>query len=125
MKTAMVIIRSLFGLLFIFASAAYFLNLIPVPEMTGVPKQFNEGLGAVGYFMPMLKTVELLCGIAFLSGFFVPLATVVIAPIIVNIFMYHSVIDRTGLPVALFLVFANIFIAYYYRSAYAGLLKAS
>jgi hypothetical protein len=32
--------------------------------------------------------------------------------------------DRSGLPVAIFLVLANIFVAYYYRQSYAGLLTA-
>ena len=78
----------------------------------------------VGYFFPLLKITELICGLAFVSGRFVPLATLVIAPIIVNIFMFHAFIDRTGLPVAIFLVVANIFAAYYYRASYKGLLTA-
>jgi hypothetical protein len=59
------------------------------------------------------------------SGYYVPLATVVIAPIIINIAFFHALIDRSGLPVAIFLVLANIFVAFYYRKSYAGLLKAA
>src|SRR5262249_30659301 len=121
---AMVIVRTLMGLLFLFASIVVLFNLVPKPEVSGVVKTFNEGLESVGYFMPLLKVTELLCGIAFVAGRFVPLATVVIAPIIVNIFFFHAFIDRTGLPVAIFLVLANLFVAYYYRRSYEGLLKA-
>jgi uncharacterized membrane protein YphA (DoxX/SURF4 family) len=124
MKIAMIIVRTLMGLLFLFGSVTFFFGLIAPPEMTGVPKTFNEGLNSVGYFFPVLKVTELLSGLAFVTGYFVPLATVVIAPVIVNIFLYHSLIDTSGLPVAIFLVLANIFVAYYYRDAYAGLLKA-
>lgn len=120
----MIIVRTLMGLLFLFASISVLLNLFPQPPMEGVVKTFNEGIESVGYFMPLLKITELLCGIAFVTGRFVPLATVVIAPIIVNIFFFHAFVDRTGLPVAIFLVLANIFVAYYYRASYAGLLKA-
>jgi putative oxidoreductase len=123
MRIAMIIVRTLMGLLFIFGSIVYFFNLISVPPMEGTVKTFNEGLASVGFFFPMLKIAELLCGIAFVTGYFVPLATVVIAPIIVNIFMFHAFIDRTGLPIAIFLVIAYIFVAYYYRDRYAGLLK--
>jgi putative oxidoreductase len=123
MKIVMIIVRTLMGLLFLLASIVVLLNLVPKPELTGITKAFNEGLESVGYFIPLLKIAELLCGIAFVTGYFVPLATVVIAPIIVNIFMFHAFIDRTGLPVAIFLVIANIFVAYYYRDRYAGLLK--
>ena len=59
-----------------------------------------------------------------LSGRYVPLATVVIAPVIINIIMYHAFVDTSGLPVAIFLVVANIFVAYYYRDHYKGLLSA-
>ncbi len=124
MKIAMIIVRTLMGLLFLFASIVVLFKLVPTPEMTGVTKTFNEGLGSVGYFFPLLKITELICGLAFVSGYYVPLATVVIAPIIINITFFHAFIDRSGLPVAIFLVLANIFVAYYYRDSYAGLLKA-
>ena len=120
----MVIVRTLMGLLFLFASIVVLFNLVPKPELTGTVKTFNEGLESVGYFMPLLKITELFCGVAFVAGRYVPLATVVIAPIIVNIFFFHAFVDRTGLPVAIFLVLANIFVAYYYRKSYAGLLMA-
>jgi uncharacterized membrane protein YphA (DoxX/SURF4 family) len=96
-------------------------NLIPKPEMTGPVKTFNDGLDAAFYFVPVLKITELLCGLAFLTGRFVPLATVVIAPVIVQIFLFHTFMDRTGLPVAIFLVCANSFLAYAYRKSYASL----
>jgi len=125
MKIAMVIVRTLMGLLFIFAAVVVLFKLAPVPELTGVAKTFNDGIFAVGYFVPMLKVVELVSGILFVTGRFVPLATILIAPIIVNIFAYHAFIDNSGLPVAIFLVLANIFVAYNYRDAYRGILKAT
>jgi putative oxidoreductase len=126
MKIAMIIVRTLMGLLFIFASVVVLFNLIaPPPEFPNeVARKFNEGIIATPYFMKLLKVTELLCGIAFVVGRYVPLATVVIAPVIINIFMYHAFVDRTGLPVAIFLVAANAFVAYYYRQHYAGLLAA-
>jgi len=99
-------------------------NLVPKSELTGAVKTFNEGMDAAPYFITLIKVTELFCGIAFVSGRFVPLATVVIAPIIVNIFLFHVFLDRIGLPVAIFLVLANIFVAYCYRKSYAGLLTA-
>lgn len=124
MKIAMIIVRTLMGLLFLFASITYLFNLIPTPPMTGTVKTFTEGLASVGYFFPVLKITELLCGLAFVTGYFVPRATVVIAPIILNIFFFHAFIDRSGLLVGIFLVLANIFVASYYRDAYASLLRA-
>ena len=123
MKIAMVIVRTLMGLLFLFASVTYFLNLITPPPMEGAIKTFNEGLAASGYFFTLLKVTEFVCGLLFVSGSFVPLAMVIISPVIVNIMMVHTFLDRSGLPVALFLVLGNIFLAWYYRDRFASLLK--
>jgi putative oxidoreductase len=122
MKIAMLIVRTLMGLLFVFGSVVYFFDLFTPPPMEGAIKSFNEGLAASGYFFTLLKATELVCGILLLTGRFVPLALVIVAPVIINIFMVHLLLDRSGLPVAIFLVLAEIFLAYYYRDAFAPLL---
>src|SRR5688572_30767660 len=125
MKIAMIIVRTLMGLLLIMASVVVLFGLVEKPEMPpGAVKTFNEGMEAAPYFLIVLKITELLCGIAFVTGRFVPLATVVIAPVIIQIFLFHLFLDRTGMPVAVFLVLANLFVAYHYRNSYAGLLTA-
>src|SRR5262245_49071131 len=106
MKIAMIIVRTLMGLLFIFGSVTYFFNLIQAPPMEGALKSFNEGLAASGYFFNLLKATELVCGILLVIGRFVPLALVILAPIIINILAVHTFLDRSGLPVAILLVLA-------------------
>ena len=124
MKIALIIVRSLMGLLFLFASITFLFKLITLPEPTGAMKVFNSGLEASVYLMPTVKIIELICGIAFLSGRFVPLAAVLISPIIVNIFLTHTFLGPEGLPVATFLVLANSFVAYNHRECYKPLLKS-
>lgn len=127
MKIAMIIVRTLMGILFVFGAVAYFMmafGLITAPPMEGPVKNFNEGLAASGYFFTLLKVTELICGFLLLTGRFVPLALIVLSPIIINIFMVHLFLDRTGLPVAIFLVLANSFLAYCYRDAFRPLLTA-
>ena len=118
MKIFSNIVRILMGGLFLFSSIAYFFNLIPQPEHTGAMKVFAEGLIASRYIFPVVKVVEFLCGIAFVSGFFVPSALVLIAPIVVNIFFIHLFLDLSGLPVAIFLVFACLFLAHIHREKF-------
>ena len=124
MKIAMVIVRTLIGLLFIVSSLIYFLNLVQPPEMTGAMKTFNEGLAASGYFFTLLKVTELVCGILLVIGRFVPLALVILAPIVVNILMVHVFLERSGLPIAIVLVLAFIFLGWYYRENFRGLFEA-
>lgn len=113
------------GLLFIFASVVVLFNLVPPPpEQPERVRIFMEGVNATGYLLPLIKITELVCGIAFVSGRFVALASVVIAPVIVNIFLFHLLVDRSGLPVAVFLVLANLFVAYANREKYVPLFAA-
>lgn len=83
-----------------------------------------DGMNASKYLMPLIKITELLCGIAFVSGYFVPLATVVIAPIIINIFLFYIFVDTSGFLVGLVLVLANLFLAYANFDKFKPLLAA-
>lgn len=122
MKIAVIIVRILMGLMFAFASIAYFFKLMKEPEVTGSVKIFNDGIMASIYLMPTVKVFELLCAIAFLSGRFVPLVTVLIFPIILNIVLFHVFLEPSGLPIAIPLMLGNLFLAYYYRDKYKGIL---
>jgi putative oxidoreductase len=123
MKWAVIIVRSLMGLLFLFASITYLFKLFTPPPLTGAMKTFNEGLQASVYLIPTVKVIELTCGLAFVSGRFVPLATVLIAPIIINILLVHAFMAPEGLPTAIFLVLANAFLAFHHRERYRPLLQ--
>lgn len=124
MKIAAIIIRVLMGLMFLFSSVSFFFNLIPTPPLTGGLKTFNDGLVASVYLVPLIKGTELVCALAFISGRFVPLAVVVIFPVIVNIVLIHSFLAPEGLLVAILLLLADLFLAYYYRERYKALLAA-
>ncbi|MBP7282182.1 MAG: DoxX family membrane protein [Leptospiraceae bacterium] len=112
MKIAVIVVRSLMGALFLFASVTYLFKLITPPEQVGAMKVFNDGIAASGYLMNLVKITELICGLALISGRFVPLALVVLSPIIVNIFFVHAFLAPEGLPVAIFLIVANSFLGY-------------
>ncbi|HJV91300.1 MAG TPA: hypothetical protein VJ623_13410 [Holophagaceae bacterium] len=118
------IVRSLLGLLLLFASITYLFHLITPPPQVGAMKAFDEGLRASRYLVPTVKGVELLCGLAFLSGRFVPLATVCYAPIALNILGVHLFLAPEGLPVAIFIVLATGLLAWHHRDRYAPLFQA-
>jgi len=122
MKITVIVVRVLMGLMFAFASIAFFFKLVDAPEQTGSVKIFNDGITASVYLMPTVKVFELLCAIAFLSGRFVPLATVVIFPIILNILLFHAFLQPSGLPIAILLLLGDFFLAYFYREKYKSML---
>ncbi len=124
MKSAVIIVRVLIGLLFLFSSLAYFLNLMPQPELTGNTKTFMDGIAASGYILPVSKIFEMLCGLMFVSGRFVALAVVLIFPIALNILLINIIHTPSGLPIAIPLFLGILFLAYANREKYAPLFEA-
>lgn len=125
MKIAIIIVRVLIGLLFIFSSATYFLNVAPPPpEFSGEAKTFFDGIAASGYILPVVKVFELLCGLAFVSGRFVALAVVLIFPIMVNILLINAIHAPSGLPIVVPLFLGVLFLAYANREKYKPFLAA-
>ena len=119
MKIAVIVVRVLMGLLLLFSSVVVLFKLVPQPPMQGDIKLMNDALFL--YLMPIVKVIELICALAFISGFFVPLATIVIFPITVNILLFHVFMAPESLLMALFLFIANLFLAGYYRDKYKGI----
>jgi len=123
MKTAYTITRILIGMMFLFASVGYLLNLFPTPEVEGQVKIFNDGMKASVYLFPTVKVVELLSAISFLSGFYVPLFTVALFPIVVNIVLFHAFLDLKGLVVPLLILAGTLFMVYFNFDSYKCLLS--
>ncbi len=124
MKIATIIVRTLIGLMFLFASVTYFLNVAPPPEgLSGDTKLFFDGLAASHYILPLSKVFELLCALAFLSGRFVALAVVLIFPIMLNILFVNAIHLPSGLAIAIPLFIGTLFLAYTEREKYAPLFE--
>ncbi|OOG78756.1 DoxX family protein [Flavobacterium sp. A45] len=121
MRIATIIIRSLIGLLLLFASISYFLHLFPEPPLAGNMKIFNDGLKASGYLIPLVKTIELICGLSFIIGKFNRITFILLMPISVNIICTHIFLAPEGIPVAAFLFLGNIFLLYTKWDSYKGL----
>ena len=124
MKIATIIIRTLFGLLLLYASISYFLHLTPEQASTGDFKAFQVGIVASTYLMPLAKSIELLCGLAFVSGRFVALANILILPITVNILFINYFLAPEGMPLALFLFLGNLFLIYVHWDNYKSVFAA-
>ncbi len=108
--------RILLGLVFTVFGFMGLLNLIPPPPNLPEKLQaFTAGMMAAGYFFPLVKGTEIICGLLLLSGFYVPLALVVLAPVVLNIFLVHAFLEPSGLPIAIFLVVLEAYLAFFAR----------
>ena len=64
--------RVLLGLVFTVFGLNGFFGFMSMPPMPDAANDFMGALAQSGYFMPFLKAVETLAGIALLAGFFAP-----------------------------------------------------
>lgn len=85
--------------------------------------KFLGGLMANPYMMPLIKGIEVTVGVLLLVNIAVPLALVVIAPITVNIFLFHSVLAPAGAGLAILMVVLNVFLGIAYFNSYKPLFK--
>lgn len=117
------IARLLLGFVFFAAGLTGLLNLVPTP--TDLPERlmtFNAGLAASGYFFPFLKLTETVCGLLLLIGWFVPLALVILAPIVLNIFLVHAFLAPDGVALAVVIGLLTAYLAFF--SPYSPKIKA-
>ena len=125
MKKATLAARLVLGLIFFGSGVAFFLTT--PPPMEGPIAEFFKGMMATRYFFYLLKGTEISGGLLLLSGYFVPLALVVLAPVILNIFLVHAFMLPQGLPLALVVGALEIFLAFFsaqYSPAIKQLFKA-
>jgi putative oxidoreductase len=102
MKIASLVARLLLGLIFLVFGLNGFLHFIKGPMPTGIAGQFVGAIFASGYWA-VIFGVQVICGALFLVNRFVPLALVLIGPVIVNILAIHGLMGAPGLPLAIVL----------------------
>jgi len=125
-KIALVTARTLFGALFVFSGASGLFHLMPAADvgMPAAAKALSSAMVQSGYLMSLVYATQLGAGLLLVSGFFVPLALVVIAPVVVNIVAFHLFLAPAGMGIAVVTVALELILAWNYRSAFAPLLRS-
>lgn len=116
--------RLLLGLLFAVFGLNGFVGFIPVPPPAPEAGAFLGALAATGYMFPMVKGLELLAGLALLAGVYVPLALLVLIPIVVNIVALHLFLDPSGLVMPLAILALGIVVATAHWARFRQVLQA-
>ncbi len=123
MKIVALIARYLLALVFIVFGLNGFLHFIPQPPPTSdQAKQFLTIMAASHYLAPVFL-VQLISGLLFLSGRTTPLALVCIAPVIVNILIYHGTMDPKAIVGGIIAAVLWALVFWRYRRAFDGILS--
>lgn len=122
MRVAGLIARYLLGLIFVVFGANGLHPFLPMVMPPGVAGQF---LGAlfVSHIVVVVALLQLISGILLLVGRYVPLALVLLGPVIVNIVLFHAFMAPSGLPLAAVVVLLWLLTAWNVRSAFEGIFK--
>ena len=109
--------RLLLGLIFFVFGLNGFLNFLPQPPLPESAMGFIGGVASAPYFFPVLKGTEVISGLLLLTGFAAPLALVVLAPISIQIFLFHAFltpgIGNSVLPIAILALHITAATAYW------------
>jgi len=123
MKILNNISRFLLGLIFLVFGLNGFLHFIPMPPPSGVAGQFLGSMFVTKYLL-FVFAIQLIGGVLLLINRYVPIALTILGPIIVNILLFHGLMNPNGLGLALFvtILWAAVFASV--RSAFAGIFEA-
>lgn len=91
------ITRILLGALFIIFGINKFAHFMPMPELPEAAMSLMGALGEAGYFFPLLGILYVVSGLLLVLNKAVPFALILLAPLVVNIFLFHAILDPVGL----------------------------
>jgi putative oxidoreductase len=124
MKIVALIARILLGLLFTVFGLNGFLHFIPTPPLpTGLQGQFVTVMMQSHYFL-VVAAFQLAGGLLLLLNRFVPLALTLLAPVLVNILVYHLLLDPKGIGAGVVATVLWVIVAMRVRKHFAGIFVA-
>jgi len=121
MKIATLIARILLGLLFLVFGLNGFLHFIPMAPPPGLAGQYMGAL-FLSHYLVAVFLLQTIGGALLLANRFVPLALVLLGPVLVNILLFHALMAPEGLPMALFATVLWAILFYAVRRAFVGVL---
>jgi len=121
MKILALIARLLLGLIFVVFGLNGFLNFINMgPMPSGLAGQFIGALALSHYFW-VVAALQVAGGVLLLVNRFVPLALVLLGPVVVNIILYHVFLNPSGSALAIVVVILWGIVFYCHRQYFSSI----
>jgi putative oxidoreductase len=121
-KIVTTIARYLLALIFTVFGLNGFLNFIPPQPIPPAALQF-AGAMMQSHYILVVFVLEIAGGLLLLANRYVPLALTILAPVIVNIVLFHLFMAPAGLPLAFIVSLLWIVEAYSVRDAFSGIFR--
>ena len=111
------------GLIFVVFGLNYFFQFLPMPAVSSEGGALLGALINTGYLFTLIKVVEIVGGVLFLSNRYINLAVILISPIVLNILLFHILLDSAGLPMGLLITVLWGILFVRRKGEYSNLLK--
>jgi len=113
MERFQIVARILLGAIFLIFGLNGFFHFIQLPPLPDHAGAFMGGLAKAGYFFPFLKICEIVAGVLLITGAMVPFALILLAPIIINILLFHLFLAPGGAALAIIISVLEIYLAFF------------
>ncbi|WP_151672669.1 DoxX family membrane protein [Patiriisocius marinus] len=123
-STFTTILRFLLGITLLVFGINKFVPFIPIFEMAPAAANFISSLESTGYVLYIVAALEVLIGLLLILNKWVPFALILLAPIAINILLFHIFLDISGILVAAIIVLINVILIYKYWKAYRPLFQS-
>ena len=121
MKIAATIARCLLALVFIVFGLNGFLHFIPQPPPPSELAQQYFTVMFTSHYLVFVFALQLIAGVLFLFRQTVPLALIIAGPLIVNILLFHGLMDPGGIVPGLVITVLWFVIFWHFRAAFYGI----
>jgi putative oxidoreductase len=121
-KIIVLIARILMGAVFLVFGLNGFFHFMPAPPLPGLAGEFTHSLIASGYVY-LVSAVQVIGGFLLLTNQFVPLALVLLGPVIVNIIVFHLSMQPSGIAPGLVMLVLWLVLAYRCRTLFLPFLR--
>lgn len=115
------IVRVVLGIVLVVFGSNKLIDFLPMEAPSGAAGEFMSSLNATGYIFPVVGVLEVVIGILLLTRKWVPFALILLAPLSINILLFHLFMDLPGLTIALLVVLLNTILIYKHWRLYRPL----
>ncbi|HEY9126178.1 MAG TPA: DoxX family membrane protein [Acidobacteriaceae bacterium] len=125
MKIVTLIARILLGLGFLIFGLNAFLRFIPGSDMIppGVAGEFSKAM-AESHYDRAVAVFEIVAGVLLLINLYVPVALVLLGPVLVNILLFHLLMMPSTIPPGIVFTVLWLIVFLRHRAAFAGIFTA-
>ncbi|RYU90307.1 DoxX family membrane protein [Mucilaginibacter terrigena] len=128
MKSITLIARLLLGFIFLVFGSDYFFHfidkIVSFPDIGDKANNYLGAFAATGYFFPILKSIEIVCGVLLLINRYAAFIAVVVFPITLNIFLFDAFMAPSLLYMGGGMMILNVILLYAYRRSYSSILAS-